>query len=133
MRRVSLARSFIHHDCLGVLTNSRTYGSSSQRGYPAGSQRVSRSYSAPSDRRILNAASYAGVRTPGTISPPVPRLGPPPPLRNSVVEVLPAADHNPSHFGIDASVCRVPPLDRKSTRLNSSHLVISYAVFSLYK
>src|SRR5256885_10265063 len=26
-----------------------------------------------------------------------------------------------------------PPLDRKSTRLNSSHLVISYAVFCLKK
>src|ERR687898_236870 len=110
MRRVSLARSFIHHGCVGVFTNSRTYGSRSQRGYPAGSHRVSRSYSAPSDRRILNAASYAGVRTPGTTSPPVPRLGPPPPLRNSVVDVLPAADHKPSHFGIDSYVCFVPPL-----------------------
>src|SRR5688500_19576309 len=28
---------------------------------------------------------------------------------------------------------RGPPRDRKSTRLNSSHLVISYAVFSLTK
>src|SRR2546426_8397049 len=28
---------------------------------------------------------------------------------------------------------RSPPLDRKSTRLNSSHLVISYAVFCLKK
>src|SRR5256885_3900921 len=28
---------------------------------------------------------------------------------------------------------RLPPLDRKSTRLNSSHLVISYAVFCLKK
>src|SRR5256885_8842961 len=27
----------------------------------------------------------------------------------------------------------LPPLDRKSTRLNSSHLVISYAVFCLKK
>src|SRR5256885_8686608 len=29
--------------------------------------------------------------------------------------------------------CRVRMLDRKSTRLNSSHLVISYAVFCLKK
>src|SRR2546426_1942391 len=29
--------------------------------------------------------------------------------------------------------CRVTRLDRKSTRLNSSHLVISYAVFCLKK
>src|SRR2546426_7240184 len=28
---------------------------------------------------------------------------------------------------------RMPPADRKSTRLNSSHLVISYAVFCLKK
>src|SRR5256885_11687777 len=33
-----------------------------------------------------------------------------------------------------ARVLRIPPdLDRKSTRLNSSHLVISYAVFCLKK
>src|SRR5256885_9895845 len=31
------------------------------------------------------------------------------------------------------SFCLVPALDRKSTRLNSSHLVISYAVFCLKK
>src|SRR5256885_9135273 len=29
--------------------------------------------------------------------------------------------------------CRYSPTDRKSTRLNSSHLVISYAVFCLKK
>src|SRR5256885_10484086 len=29
--------------------------------------------------------------------------------------------------------CRLPTRDRKSTRLNSSHLVISYAVFCLKK
>src|SRR2546426_9198740 len=31
------------------------------------------------------------------------------------------------------SQCKVPLTDRKSTRLNSSHLVISYAVFCLKK
>src|SRR3989454_5177545 len=31
------------------------------------------------------------------------------------------------------SILRLIPLDRKSTRLNSSHLVISYAVFCLKK
>src|SRR2546430_11933203 len=39
--------------------------------------------------------------------------------------------------GLDAQVLagrgRPPPLDRKSTRLNSSHSQISYAVFSLKK
>src|SRR3989454_12818134 len=33
----------------------------------------------------------------------------------------------------EADVVRLPPGDRKSTRLNSSHLVISYAVFCLKK
>src|SRR5438034_7870410 len=32
-----------------------------------------------------------------------------------------------------AQSCRVTPPDRKSTRLNSSHTVISYAVFCLKK
>src|SRR5256885_3550313 len=44
-----------------------------------------------------------------------------------------------SHGHMEAAVqlmaqwCRAQPLDRKSTRLNSSHLVISYAVFCLKK
>src|SRR5256885_11671021 len=33
----------------------------------------------------------------------------------------------------DAQVLNQPGIDRKSTRLNSSHLVISYAVFCLKK
>src|SRR5688500_9153407 len=36
-------------------------------------------------------------------------------------------------IGIGASLANALPLDRKSTRLNSSHLVISYAVFCLKK
>src|SRR5205807_6211936 len=36
---------------------------------------------------------------------------------------------NPSPFGLDRGAAE----DRKSTRLNSSHLVISYAVFCLKK
>src|SRR5256885_6614692 len=35
--------------------------------------------------------------------------------------------------GPGAAVPRAGPVDRKSTRLNSSHLVISYAVFCLKK
>src|SRR3989454_2831012 len=34
---------------------------------------------------------------------------------------------------LDAFDRQLPPVDRKSTRLNSSHLVISYAVFCLKK
>src|SRR2546426_3807466 len=40
------------------------------------------------------------------------------------------------HAGLDDVLVRIDPspsLDRKSTRLNSSHLVISYAVFCLKK
>src|SRR5437868_12568647 len=35
--------------------------------------------------------------------------------------------------GLDRSPCRTPSGDRKSTRLNSSHVSISYAVFCLKK
>src|SRR5260221_8304157 len=35
--------------------------------------------------------------------------------------------------GISGTRCRERPRDRKSTRLNSSHTVISYAVFCLKK
>src|SRR5256885_9222635 len=37
----------------------------------------------------------------------------------------------PGHAGLDRAMGRIQ--DRKSTRLNSSHLVISYAVFCLKK
>src|SRR5256885_11957105 len=37
------------------------------------------------------------------------------------------------HKGYNSSSFRIPNKDRKSTRLNSSHLVISYAVFCLKK
>src|SRR2546426_5957253 len=48
------------------------------------------------------------------------------------------ADFTPTRQGVavqisDTLVRHVPTLDRKSTRLNSSHLVISYAVFCLKK
>src|SRR6266850_5312589 len=36
-------------------------------------------------------------------------------------------------YGSPRKLVPGPPLDRKSTRLNSSHLVISYAVFCLKK
>src|SRR3712207_8142141 len=38
-----------------------------------------------------------------------------------------------STFSRSAAPCKVPPRDRKSTRLNSSHANISYAVFCLKK
>src|SRR5207253_7862511 len=49
--------------------------------------------------------------------------------------------HAPSEIGVDSfqadrpptHMYRTSPLDRKSTRLNSSHVAISYAVFCLKK
>src|SRR5256885_6213051 len=49
-------------------------------------------------------------------------------LFTSVAEIN--SSRNPP---IDASGRKILTLDRKSTRLNSSHLVISYAVFCLKK
>src|SRR5256885_7307274 len=47
------------------------------------------------------------------------------------IEHRPQAPHKtPPHLEMDAVASRT---DRKSTRLNSSHLVISYAVFCLKK
>src|SRR6266850_5939779 len=52
----------------------------------------------------------------------------------SLHDALPISDHRYIRRG-DRIARRHPPLlrDRKSTRLNSSHLVISYAVFCLKK
>src|SRR5262245_64311247 len=40
---------------------------------------------------------------------------------------------SPQHFDVLNFIVPIPDLDRKSTRLNSSHLGISYAVFCLKK
>src|SRR2546426_8313867 len=61
--------------------------------------------------------------------------------RRSVLCPLRVSDHwNPARYPRPATLVaklhrtsRVTDLDRKSTRLNSSHLVISYAVFCLKK
>src|SRR5256885_887665 len=58
---------------------------------------------------------------------PVPPVPPPP----APPGLLPSAlQPPPRHQGVQPCV---NPMDRKSTRLNSSHLVISYAVFCLKK
>src|SRR5256885_5353086 len=67
------------------------------------------------------------VELPGPVGPA------PQPVRQPVVQRV--AD-GVGRAGPDAVVqvtAQVPELDRKSTRLNSSHLVISYAVFCLKK
>src|SRR2546426_6370110 len=45
----------------------------------------------------------------------------------------PRAEHRPGGGGVPRGRERAVAPDRKSTRLNSSHLVISYAVFCLKK
>src|SRR5256885_13311716 len=47
------------------------------------------------------------------------------------LELLPQNGEHRLHAFL--TECAKPPEDRKSTRLNSSHLVISYAVFCLKK
>src|SRR5256885_11614749 len=46
---------------------------------------------------------------------------------------LPTSGDPPTSASQSAGIIGEPPQDRKSTRLNSSHLVISYAVFCLKK
>src|SRR5256885_9568707 len=58
--------------------------------------------------------------------------------RRSRIEDRPAVDEHAVHerqheAGNDAGDEQIAHIDRKSTRLNSSHLVISYAVFCLKK
>src|SRR2546430_12744177 len=61
--------------------------------------------------------------------------------RSFSAETRPATSHRPSELplsggaGISCEGCRpsISPADRKSTRLNSSHSQISYAVFCLKK
>src|SRR5256885_12935684 len=51
-------------------------------------------------------------------------------ISRRVLELTNEARSHARHCGAEAFPA-APPLDRKSTRLNSSHLVISYAVFCL--
>src|SRR2546426_11830780 len=78
-----------------------------------------------------------------TSSPAPPRSGAPLGSNTSTAMPSPGACSSPRHTGsvglpiAKHEMISVPPLmlhrDRKSTRLNSSHLVISYAVFCLKK
>src|SRR2546426_4879108 len=64
---------------------------------------------------------------PGAVGSPADAQVPPPQKWNAPLSQLRAQRGRTSHF--NGKVLR----DRKSTRLNSSHLVISYAVFCLKK
>src|ERR1022692_1861532 len=57
------------------------------------------------------------------------------PWMNSALTISPRREGSDSEPYMDTSAAPPcsPPIDRKSTRLNSSHLVISYAVFCLKK
>src|SRR5205814_4469522 len=69
-----------------------------------------RDHSAPGARKACSAGAGAAR----------PESAPPPPTHRHVAPR-------------QARPCRAAPVDRKSTRLNSSHLGISYAVFCLKK
>src|SRR3989454_3570309 len=66
-----------------------------------------------------------GAARPGTIGRLVPNT------ECRIVDPASGADLSPGEDG--ELLIRGPQVDRKSTRLNSSHLVISYAVFCLKK
>src|SRR5258708_32077370 len=49
------------------------------------------------------------------------------------IDLILFTSEEPTRFGIGCLGSRLPRQDRKSTRLNSSHQIISYAVFCLKK
>src|SRR2546426_12708072 len=72
---------------------------------------------------LHDALPISDPTPPPASSPRAPRAGSPPPrIRRTGRLRLPSSRGSPRHAA-----------DRKSTRLNSSHLVISYAVFCLKK
>src|SRR2546430_8632371 len=56
-----------------------------------------------------------------------------PPIKQIIPTPAAKVDHDGNEFAGVRSVLLQTPLDRKSTRLNSSHSQISYAVFCLKK
>src|SRR5205807_10275177 len=61
------------------------------------------------------------------------QVSPPPVLGDTIGRCLTSVKEEDWLDTLDNSFQRKPGADRKSTRLNSSHLVISYAVFCLKK
>src|SRR5690625_5708131 len=53
--------------------------------------------------------------------------------RRELIELFEVLDDRVSHLTPELAILPDVPLDRKSTRLNSSHVAISYAVFCLKK
>src|ERR1039458_6062678 len=73
----------------------------------------------------------AGEGTGAAACPPL--LSPAAPWPPACAAVRRTATHSVAHVRHKLFSCIRPPRDRKSTRLNSSHLGISYAVFCLKK
>src|SRR5256885_11947183 len=74
---------------------------------------------------------WASVSDTGTNTPPVPALPVHVPARLAVGALSSAFSARQAAHPVARTLSRAR--DRKSTRLNSSHLVISYAVFCLKK
>src|SRR5690625_6314073 len=98
--------------------------------------------SPPPPRRTLTDAAYSNWCV-WPSSPPEPESSPPEPeqgvarpLRGSAAfrRAVAASAGGFDNEGVPGrDIHRIAPLDRKSTRLNSSHVAISYAVFCLKK
>src|SRR5256885_526567 len=122
------------------------FGSPAQRRIPAGATRAQATeYAADTFRRAMPGIADCGVKVClEPLSPPeadflntcaeavelIDRIGHPNFVLHLDVKAM-AGEDVPATELIRRHAARTGHLDRKSTRLNSSHLVISYAVFSL--
>src|SRR5256885_10860605 len=79
----------------------------------------------PRSTLFPNTTLFRSGRSPPDADPPPPTAPPPAPPAPGRASAPPPDRCRPA--------CRPAAPDRKSTRLNSSHLVISYAVFCLKK
>src|SRR5205807_9422473 len=84
-----------------------------------------------SDFQQLNQRMVQSIqgRHSGTAATPPDSPHPPPQTVTTPEQINVTSDSAPGWLPSADQRAQVPQIDRKSTRLNSSHLVISYAVF----
>src|SRR6266496_6125082 len=86
---------------------------------------------APPAARVIPVEVAKAVKKPAPVI--IEALGTVTPIQSVAVRTRLDSEIVGVHFEDGASVRQGDPLDRKSTRLNSSHVEISYAVFCLKK